>query len=278
MDKQRHQKFPSLVFLATLKCIENVHLITDVGTTPYHLVEPVLKKKTAKALRQIELKSPHLVSQSDPIWQSLIAREFPNRPLVVEQMSSGRKVRVPSRQLYEKYAREKEEQQKEATRTFKQLTRLMNKEKEKHKVKTIDHAMLPKRGMRLLGTSAPKPVFKSRLLEKARHQNKMRNRYLLSAIKKPKRSLKGGLMSKNAPFSPPKSFSRPIRVPRKTFINITDDSVRLRAPYPQLIPKKRRPANLSPPLRNASLTSQPKHKKSKVYIYSTQKSGYEAHN
>jgi len=282
MDRQRHKKFPSLVSLATLKCIENVHLVTDVGITPYHLIEPVLRKKTAKSLHQIELKSPHITAQSDPLWQSLIARDFPNRPLVVEQIKAGRKGRMPARQLYEKYVKDKEEQQKEATRTFKQLTRMMNKEKEKHKVKTIDHVVLPRRGARLVNTSAPKTVFKSSLLEKARHQNKMRSQFLLSAVTKPfqKRESKSGLVGRNSSFGIPKStVSSPMRVPKKTFIDFKDSSVRLRAPYPQMIPKKRRPTNLSPPLRNASLTSQqPKHKKSKVYIYSTEKTGYEPHH
>ncbi|VEU23789.1 DEKNAAC104940 [Brettanomyces naardenensis] len=170
----------SLVHLARLKCIQNAHIINEIGCTPYHLIEPVLRKKTAKSLKLIEQQSPQIIPYSGPLWQSFIARDFSDRPLEQFQVRGGKRCRIPARELYEKYLEERDRQRRQAAVTLKQLTRNLTLQKNKHKVKTLDHVILPIRGGRKFEVSS-NPTFRSSLLEKARHQNKLRCQFLSEA-------------------------------------------------------------------------------------------------
>lgn len=251
---QQNKGVPSLVHLARLKCIENAFLITDIGCTPYHLVEPILKKKTARSLRMIERNSPQVVQYSEPLWRSLIARDFSSRPLDQVQVRGGKRVQVPSRVLYERYTKEKEEQRRQATETFKHLTTALRREKNKHKVKTLDHVIIPPRGSRrLIEPMAGSSPFKSSLLERARHQNKMRCHFLSGGRRNNVTSKQSGI-----PF-PGRKISTP---------SYTDRIVRSMAPYPEMIPKKRslHTTDLSATKRKRQRRGNGR-KKSNVYIY-----------
>lgn len=169
----------SLLHIARLKCINNAHIINDIGSTPYHLIEPVLKRKTAKSLKHIESISPHIINDSEPLWKSLLKRDFPNRPnsrLILKK--NGKKGFIQSRILYDKYANELEEQRKNATDNLKQITKNLNNLKNKNKLIPISEPIKSahKISKRINNFSQPKRNFKSSLLQKARIVNKQRVR------------------------------------------------------------------------------------------------------
>ena len=168
----------SLTHIARLKCINNAHIITDIGCTPYHLIEPVLKKKTAKSLKQIELQSPQIIADSEELWKELLKRDFPDRPLAYITIENGtNNVTIPSRQLYDRYLRERELQRQNAVGNLKQITQKLKEMKNKNKLTAIDRALpsgRPKQSFRQAAT--PTKVFKSSMLQKARTLNKQRVR------------------------------------------------------------------------------------------------------
>lgn len=167
----------SLTHIARLKCINNAHIINDIGTTPYHLIEPVLMKKTAKSLRQIESVSPQIIADSEPLWKSLVKRDFPDRPINQTVLRNGKKVNISSRNLYDKYFKEREAQRQNATNNIKQIVRNLNEIKNKNKVKAINR-VLPsnKPKMSYNRPTTNQHAFKSSLLQKARVANKQRVR------------------------------------------------------------------------------------------------------
>lgn len=73
-------------------------VITDVGDAPYDLVEPVLRKMSAKQLVDIEKNSPQIKVRSDDLWRRLIMKDFPDRPVPQSRF----------RKTYSKYFKEKE--------------------------------------------------------------------------------------------------------------------------------------------------------------------------
>ena len=168
----------SLTHIARLKCINNAHIINDVGTTPYHLIEPVLMKKTAKSLRQIESVSPQIIADSEPLWKSLVKRDFPDRPVNQPILRSGKKVNLSSRNLYDRYFSEREAQRQTATNNIKQIVRNLNELKNKNKVKAVNK-VFPSNKPKLSyskSTAGQQHPFKSSLLRKARVANKQRVR------------------------------------------------------------------------------------------------------
>lgn len=158
---------PSLVSLCQSKCLQYCSVISDVGTTPYHLVEPILKRKSAKALKAIEDKSNQIGDNSVRIWTFLIQRDFSDRPTQQGQ--------VLGRQLYDKYEAQLSNQLVQVTSNLKQMQRQLSKNKSK--VKQIP--ILPgvrRPVVRHAVVSRPRAVFKSSILEKARLENKRRVR------------------------------------------------------------------------------------------------------
>lgn len=154
---------PSLVSLCQSKCFQCCNLISDVGTAPYHLVEPILKRKSAKALKAIEDKSIQIRDNSNRIWTFMIQRDFSDRP-ITQGGISGRK-------LYNNYEIQLSNQLVQVTSNLKQLQRQLSKKKSK--VRQIPTLPITKRQRNILPN---KPVFKSNMLEKARLANKQRLR------------------------------------------------------------------------------------------------------
>ncbi|ORY66241.1 RNA polymerase II transcription factor SIII subunit A-domain-containing protein [Pseudomassariella vexata] len=67
----------SLVELCTVVCIKNIKEITDIGSTPYHLIRHVLLRiDTAQHLLELEQTSPHLALDDAECWLRLIERDF----------------------------------------------------------------------------------------------------------------------------------------------------------------------------------------------------------
>ncbi|QPG72935.1 hypothetical protein FOA43_000239 [Brettanomyces nanus] len=279
MTERRAGALP-LVNLARLRCLQNSHLINDIGCTPYHLIEPILKKKTAKSLHIIEEHSPQILPYSDPLWRSLIQRDFFDRPLEQYQVKNGKRSSVPARDLYEKYAEERELQRKQATMTFKQLTRTLNMRKNKRKVKTLDHVIHSSRGPRgtlqLQHSQQHSSVFKSSLLEKARHQNKIRSQFLSEGkrvsnlsikTKQPQITTGDKIVRSRASSHVPSLLSYPKMVTKQGFIRtprVMLSAIRVSSP-----PVKRRidistKGNSKRPKPSPELG---RHTSSNVYIY-----------
>lgn len=169
----------SLTHISRLKCINNAHFINDIGTTPYHLIAPILMKKTAKSLKQIEYDSPQIMHDSEPLWKALIKRDFPDRPLNQTTLKNGKKSNISSRTLYDKYLNDRERQRENAANNLKKIVRNLNDLKNKNKVKAINK-VLPTNKRKLtnnqINGNKNSRIFKSSLLQKARIVNKQRVR------------------------------------------------------------------------------------------------------
>lgn len=166
----------SLTHIARLKCINNAHIINDIGSTPYHLIEPVLMKKTAKSLKQLEAKSPQIISDSEPLWKALIKRDFPDRPNNQTIFKNGKKNNIPSRILYDKYLKEREQQRLNAAHNIKQITKNLKEMKNRNKVKALNKVLPSNKPKLNYSNNNNTHVFKSNLLQKARVLNKQRVR------------------------------------------------------------------------------------------------------
>lgn len=114
----------SLVELATLKCIQHPGLVEDVGTTPFHLLVPVLERMLAKQLRQIESKSPHIITDLERIWRLLIRKDFPDRPEVLPTQPS-------LRQLYAQYVEDREQLRKQSADRLRRMNEKLQNLKSK---------------------------------------------------------------------------------------------------------------------------------------------------
>ncbi|ODV86094.1 hypothetical protein CANARDRAFT_190940, partial [[Candida] arabinofermentans NRRL YB-2248] len=131
----------SLTQLARIKCIQNAHLINDIGIAPYHLIEPILKKKSANSLKLMELQSPQIIANSEPLWRSLIKRDFNDRPLDLITIKNGKKLKFKARDLYYKYLKERENQRLLAAENLKLITKQLTIEKNKNKIKALNHVI-----------------------------------------------------------------------------------------------------------------------------------------
>lgn len=100
---------PSLFSLCQQACMRLAAQITDVGDTPYHLVAPILRRLNAKQLVQVEDASPHLAPASDELWEALIRKDFPDRPLSpgTKLQPGGEWVNMPNKNVYHRYAAQK---------------------------------------------------------------------------------------------------------------------------------------------------------------------------
>lgn len=101
------RRVPTLGELAIRKCVANVSRLTDVGMTPFHLLQPVLLKMNAKQLLAIEAASPQITPHSDLLWHDLVAKDFPERPASEPPLVAA-KTATPHRTLYYKYLEERD--------------------------------------------------------------------------------------------------------------------------------------------------------------------------
>ncbi|KAI1486958.1 RNA polymerase II transcription factor SIII subunit A-domain-containing protein [Biscogniauxia mediterranea] len=118
----------SLLQLCTAVCIKNIKEITDVGSTPYSVLRPILLKvDNARQLRQLEVNSPHLEGDDAECWIRLIARDFP--VLSEKHKLEPRNPKLWHR-VYKKYKSLEEEQKREAEEKLKNAFAGIKKEKE----------------------------------------------------------------------------------------------------------------------------------------------------
>lgn len=135
-------RLQTLVELATQKCIQNIYKLSDVGTTPFHLLSPVLERMNAKQLSTIETSSPHLIPLSDSLWPNLIEKDFPDRPIYSKRrpvpiLSSTKRTdgdlfdeRMPNRSLYYQYSQERDAFRDDLAQRLRRITQRLKQEKE----------------------------------------------------------------------------------------------------------------------------------------------------
>ncbi|EEH07736.1 conserved hypothetical protein [Histoplasma capsulatum G186AR] len=69
---------PSLLHLARKACIKIIKRIDDIGLARYDLIRPILQKmENPEQLRELELKSPHLLEHDAELWIEFIKRDVP---------------------------------------------------------------------------------------------------------------------------------------------------------------------------------------------------------
>ncbi|KAI8146455.1 RNA polymerase II transcription factor SIII subunit A-domain-containing protein [Fennellomyces sp. T-0311] len=62
------REIKSLVTISQETLARHLDVLDDVGSTPYSLLKPALRKATPKQLLRIEKANPHLVPESDELW------------------------------------------------------------------------------------------------------------------------------------------------------------------------------------------------------------------
>ncbi|CAK9438490.1 uncharacterized protein LODBEIA_P27140 [Lodderomyces beijingensis] len=130
--------------LATLlhlsqQCVKrNITRLQDVGTTPYHLLEPVLSAMSAKQLDQLEKLSRQLMPHTDGIWKQLIQKDFPDR-VVDAPLVHGPE--MPYKSLYYRYIEQRDEFRKDSAKRLRHLQQSYMKEKSKNKVITVNEVL-----------------------------------------------------------------------------------------------------------------------------------------
>ncbi|VDK53574.1 unnamed protein product [Anisakis simplex] len=68
---------PSLSNICIRVLCSNIDAIEEVGDTPYYLLKPVLEKCNPEQLTYIERRNPHLMEDSDEIWEKIVNRTYP---------------------------------------------------------------------------------------------------------------------------------------------------------------------------------------------------------
>uniref|UniRef100_A0A915BSS0 TFIIS N-terminal domain-containing protein n=1 Tax=Parascaris univalens TaxID=6257 RepID=A0A915BSS0_PARUN len=68
---------PTLSTLCIRVLCANIDAIEEVGDTPYYLLKPVLEKCSPEQLSFIERRNPHLMEDSDELWEKIVNRVFP---------------------------------------------------------------------------------------------------------------------------------------------------------------------------------------------------------
>lgn len=131
---------PLLKAIALQVCVQLAGRITDVGSTPYGLVKPILKKMTLKQLAIVETNSPTVMPESDEVWGLLIEKDFPDRPIhggTKQELVIGELTDMPNRALYKKYMEERDIFRASSAQRLRKMTEKLRKEKSKNSITPI---------------------------------------------------------------------------------------------------------------------------------------------
>lgn len=127
----------SLFLIALASCYQQASSITDIGSTPYHIIRPVLKRINAKQLSLLEENSPEITPASDEIWASLIEKDFSDRPLGGRPnvlLTSGE---MPNRERYLQYCQDRERFLEGSADRLRRLTEKFQREKTRNSIVPI---------------------------------------------------------------------------------------------------------------------------------------------
>ncbi|CAG0881501.1 unnamed protein product [Darwinula stevensoni] len=69
---------PSLFDLCIRSLQENIDSLEFTGGVPYTVLEPVFKTASAEQLFTLEYYNPYLLSDTDPLWERLVKKDFRN--------------------------------------------------------------------------------------------------------------------------------------------------------------------------------------------------------
>ena len=181
----------SLLLIALISCFQQAGSITDVGCTPYHLIQPVLKRLNARQLATLEEKSPDLTPDTDEVWASLVEKDFPDRPPATKRTLMTSTSEMPNRGLYMQYAHEREQFLESAAQSLRRNTQKLQREKSKNSIVPL-HGIIAEPLLRRTFT-APRP---------ARPASKYSNNSIMGKAMKDVKSrllMFGGLKVKHEP-------------------------------------------------------------------------------
>lgn len=237
------KKLPTLTQLLIAKLKRHVSQISDVGNTPFHLLEPVLQQMPFKQLKQLEENCNQLIPHSDKLWMKLIAKDFPNRPVKIDPLKSSSPTsssttsfnNMPYKSLYFKYCKDRDDFRKDSARKLRNANKSIEKEKSKTKIIAVDQVLRDPSIRKVNSTSSNpgftksiQPINKNSILQKAKRDT-VQSRNLLFARNQyikpydPFHAFKvNDTRSNNDPIRPPRSSS----VRRTTFFNATSESLK----------------------------------------------------
>ncbi|KAK5137989.1 hypothetical protein LTR08_005786 [Meristemomyces frigidus] len=115
---------PSLQAMATRSCIRHLPSLVDVGSTPYTLLRPILKKiQNPSHLHTLEQASPHIADANAELWRAFIARDIPGWEDKIIEPKNPRSWWKVYRKLIREEQLAKEEQEKELEAAMSGLSR-----------------------------------------------------------------------------------------------------------------------------------------------------------
>jgi RNA polymerase II transcription factor SIII (Elongin) subunit A len=146
----------SLYDQAKRQCMRYSHVIHDVGTAPFDLVAPILKKMSAKQLAEIENNSPQIKTHSEEVWKKLLERDFGDRSMPTSKF----------RKTYIKYFKEKEAHLKDASVRLRESMERLKQEKAARTITSLEVDPMAARAQarRKMTSNAPAG---SKLIQKA---------------------------------------------------------------------------------------------------------------
>lgn len=186
----------SLYDQAKRQCMRYSHVIHDVGTAPFDLVAPILKKMSAKQLVEIENKSPQIKHHSEQVWKKLVERDFSDRPMPSSKF----------RKTYIRYFKEKEAHLKDASVRLRESMERLKQERAARTITSLEVDPMAAKAhakRKLASTALPG----SKLIQKAIQT--ARSKGPIYSSKNIKFSSNVGLASKFDGGSTSKSIKRP---------------------------------------------------------------------
>ncbi|KAK3840991.1 MAG: RNA polymerase II transcription factor SIII subunit A-domain-containing protein [Linnemannia gamsii] len=157
---------PSLKDLCLSTLDRYVDLLDDIGTTPYYLIESVLRKCNVKQLTRVELHTEGLSEETDELWYNHALNDFESlrkqKPAYDQSGEWRTKYQTMKKEEEEKYAR--------ISARLRQNYSQYDQEKQERRV-ILDPTLRPKKPLRQSGSSSwstPTPPKKKSLFEKAR--------------------------------------------------------------------------------------------------------------
>lgn len=173
------RRVPTLGELAIRKCVANVSRLTDVGSTPFHLLQPVLLRMNAKQLLAIENTSPQITPHSDSLWHDLVAKDFPERPASEPALVAGESS-TPHRTLYQKYVEEREAFRNDSTARLRSMNEKLKRKKSANSIVSVpglfrDPTVRRARSYNYTGGSSYGPPRNNTILGKAKRDVQSRS-------------------------------------------------------------------------------------------------------
>ncbi|KAI5960369.1 uncharacterized protein KGF55_004661 [Candida pseudojiufengensis] len=192
MNEKSHPKvnykhpsgLPTLLHLAQISIKRHITQLQDVGATPFHLLESILKLMSSKQLDHLESLSNQLMPFTDEIWNHLITKDFPDRPNDLGPLGSTSQLKYPNmpyKSLYFKYVKQRDDFRKDSAKRLRHMNKSIQKERSMNQIVTIDEIRrdpsIKRRKMDSNGNygRTTQPVNKNTILGKAMRESQSRS-------------------------------------------------------------------------------------------------------